>query len=432
MKPNIFLLLSILFIPFLLCGESHTSFTVKKIGTLPVSYSNEINPGIAGAFSGISGDKLIVAGGANFPDKKPWEGGLKIFCNRIYIYRINADSLHLIDQNWTLPNEVAYGASVTLPEGVLAIGGNNMEECFNSVRLLKWDIEKNNLVIKDFPSLPVPLSYVSAVLLDNSVYVVGGSSSPDSKDTGKYFFKLDLSKQGRVEFIWETLPVFPGAGRIFMVAASQANRVFLFGGRNISKQNEVTVFNDGLVYDPKLKEWESIPMVGNTQFQFMAGAAFTSGKSEIVFVGGVSADLFYQEVKFKKKLKEAIGLRDSSAIAAAQTALLNYYTSHPGFSNKILTYNIKTKALVQVGKFDGYCPVTVNAIPYHRGAIIASGEIKPGTRTPDIIFIKADDSEDVLNGRFIIEIVGVLAAFATIIIRVKRQRIKLKSVAKII
>lgn len=36
------------------------------------------NVGLAGAYSGIVEDKLLVLGGANFPDKYPWEGELKL------------------------------------------------------------------------------------------------------------------------------------------------------------------------------------------------------------------------------------------------------------------------------------------------------------------------------------------------------------------
>ena len=35
--------------------------------------------GFAGPFAGVSGGALLVAGGANFPDKKPWEGGTKVW-----------------------------------------------------------------------------------------------------------------------------------------------------------------------------------------------------------------------------------------------------------------------------------------------------------------------------------------------------------------
>ena len=391
MRTKPLILLPLLTFSLVLSGENHEAFSAKKIGELPTLHTNLPNPGIAGAFSGISNGNLIIAGGANFPEKKPWEGGVKTFCDRIYVYKITEKGLTLIDRQWSLPDKVAYGASVTLPTGVLAIGGNDLEKCFTSVHLLKWDSEKNDLNIENFPKLPIPVSFASAVLLGHVVYVIGGSGSPDSFDTGNHFLKLDLTKQNQVDFGWEILPPFPGKGRIFAVAAAQSNGnhpcIFLFSGRNVSVQNEITVFPDGLVYDPELHTWKTIHSNGINNFPVMAGTAFAYGKSEIVFIGGAPANLLYQEVNLKKQIKSAVSSGDTSLIAKTKTALNEYYSSHPGFSKDILVYNTETKTLSRAGKMDGYCPVTTNAIPYQKGAIITSGEIKPGIRTPDIIQI---------------------------------------------
>lgn len=34
--------------------------------------------GVAGPFAGVSNDALIVAGGTNFPNGAPWDGGGKV------------------------------------------------------------------------------------------------------------------------------------------------------------------------------------------------------------------------------------------------------------------------------------------------------------------------------------------------------------------
>lgn len=433
MKPKPLFLLTILIFPLFLLGENQTLFTAKKIGKLPVLYSDEPNPGVAGAFSGISEDKLIIAGGANFPDQKPWEGGIKTFCDRIYVYTLTEKGLIPIDRHWSLPEEVAYGASVTTPGGVLAIGGNNREKCFQSVRLLKWNPEKNDLNIEDYPNLPIPVSYGSAVLLDHSVYVVGGSGSTDSYDTGNHFFKLDISKHDQIDFAWEELSPFPGEGRVFTVAVAQSNGnhpcIFLFSGRNVTGQNGITVFQDGLVYDPDLKTWERLASANSIDFPVMAGTAFASGKSEIVFFGGAPADLLYQEVNLKKELKSAISSRDSSSISQAREALIGFYTGHPGFSKDILVYNIQTKTLSVVGKLDGYCPVTTSAVPYKKGAIIVSGEIKPGIRTPEIIQISPVKQSSFFSGTdpltLIISFIG-LVAIVSLFLKNKRKQLARK------
>jgi N-acetylneuraminic acid mutarotase len=41
--------------------------------------------GVAGPFTGVSGDALLVAGGANFLDGAPWEGGRKVWHDAVYV-----------------------------------------------------------------------------------------------------------------------------------------------------------------------------------------------------------------------------------------------------------------------------------------------------------------------------------------------------------
>lgn len=65
----------------------NTSCLRKKEKRIEVQWENSLllpgcagmpeNVGLAGAYSGIVEGKLLVLGGANFPDKYPWEGGTK-------------------------------------------------------------------------------------------------------------------------------------------------------------------------------------------------------------------------------------------------------------------------------------------------------------------------------------------------------------------
>src|SRR5512143_304145 len=41
--------------------------------------------GVAGCFAGASGGALIVAGGANFPDGFPWQGGRKAWHRAVWV-----------------------------------------------------------------------------------------------------------------------------------------------------------------------------------------------------------------------------------------------------------------------------------------------------------------------------------------------------------
>lgn len=57
------------------------------------------NVGLAGAYSGIVEDKLLVLGGANFPDKYPWEGGVKTWWSTLYSYDLHMDKWTVYDDS---------------------------------------------------------------------------------------------------------------------------------------------------------------------------------------------------------------------------------------------------------------------------------------------------------------------------------------------
>ncbi|MDX9882507.1 MAG: hypothetical protein RBS73_10610 [Prolixibacteraceae bacterium] len=394
MKNKLAIFLTVMFCSTLVTGQTTSSarFNVNIAGRLPELLNGIENEGFAGVFSGISGEKLLVAGGANFPDRKPWEGGLKTFYRRIFVYSIVGDSLVLCNDSSELPLPVGYGASVSLPDEVLCIGGNDIEQCYPSVFSLRWNEKSKTVVTENYPELPVPLSYTSAVLLGDKVYVVGGTSSVDGIDTGTHFFMLDLSKKKSGDFSWESLPAFPGKGRIFAVAAGQSNGtvpcVYLFSGRNVDAEKEMTVFTDGLIYNPGLKQWSPIVSDGPLNFPVMAGSAFPSGANCIVFVGGASGDLLLKEYQLRKNLDEIIRLHDTAAISLYKEERLRYYLDHPGFSKDILLYNTITNTIIKTGAFETLCPVTTSIVPFKSGAILVSGEIKPGVRTPEIFLIQ--------------------------------------------
>ncbi len=370
-------------------------FKVEIAGKLPQLYFGYDNEGYAGTFSGIIDDKLFLAGGANYPETKPWEGGMKIFNDKIYVFDIVNDTLISTENIYSLPYSIAYGASVSLPEGILCIGGNNSDQCFSSVFLMRWDHEYQKISFFDYPELPVPLSYASAVLLKNKVYVIGGSSSVDGEDTGNHFYMLDLSEGKTEEMEWKTLPAFPGKGRIFSVTVVQSNGstpcIYLFSGRNVDENRRLSVFRDGLVFNPESEEWQSIATNNNTVgFPVMGGAAFPFGRTGIVFIGGSSGDRLIEEQEQRKQLSEIIRARDTAAISVYKKERVRYYFDHTGFSKDIMVFNTVDKTMTKAGEFDSLCPIMTSVNPYKKGVILASGEIKPGLRTPNIFWIERD------------------------------------------
>ncbi|MDR2146917.1 MAG: hypothetical protein LBE91_10710 [Tannerella sp.] len=124
--------------------ETALLFLLKLcIGVLPPSAGKTAQPGIAGSFAGLHNGVLLVAGGANFEQGYPWDGGKKIYKNDIYICR-KKDSGDLQWQTLAspvFPVEVAYGVSVETPEGIWCIGGQTASGISADIHLLSFSQE---------------------------------------------------------------------------------------------------------------------------------------------------------------------------------------------------------------------------------------------------------------------------------------------------
>ena len=58
--------------------------------------------------------------------------------------------------------------------------------------------------------------------------------------------------------------------------------------------------------------------------------------------------------------------------------------NHPGFGNELLSYHILTDSWSKTGEFPASLPVTTTAVMWGDDIILASGEIRPGVRSPEI------------------------------------------------
>ena len=73
-------------ISFLVAASLLTPLTkTEDIAWTPVSATPD-SLGLAGVYSGFVDGKLWVAGGANFPEGMPWEGGVKHWSAAVSVY----------------------------------------------------------------------------------------------------------------------------------------------------------------------------------------------------------------------------------------------------------------------------------------------------------------------------------------------------------
>ena len=137
-------------------NSDYEKYVFTEFSELIPLAGNLKQPGLAGTFSGLIGEEIIITGGTNFPGKLPWEGGEKIFWDDIYVCSTDTSNKEWKVYPGSFSRNLAYGFSVTLPEGILCIGGNDANNPYAEVFLMKYD--GADFSFEDWPILPVPLS----------------------------------------------------------------------------------------------------------------------------------------------------------------------------------------------------------------------------------------------------------------------------------
>lgn len=305
--------------------------------------------GVAGAFAGVSGGALLVAGGANFPDRVPWEGGKKVWHDTVY-------ALHETNGPWRvvgkLPRPLGYGVSLTTKQGVLCIGGSDAEQHVRDVFLLTWS--KGALKTKTLPPLPAPLANACGAIVGNTVYVAGGSASPDATLALKNYWALDLSKRSAT---WGELQPWPGSARMLSVAAGVGGSFYLVGGTALALDANGrparTYLKDAYRFTPG-RGWQRVADMPNPVVAAPTPAPVVANERFLI-VGGDDGSL----VNFEPKSK------------------------HPGFPRRILSYDTQRDAWSVIGETPA-ARATLPTVEWNGLTVMPSGETKPGVRSPEV------------------------------------------------
>lgn len=178
--------------------------------------------GFASPFAGAAGGALLVAGGANFPNKRPWDGGHKVWYDTIYALTSPEGTWSIAGQ---LPRSTAYGVSVNFGDKLICVGGGNAKEHFRDVYALNW----NGKVIsfQALPPLPRTCAFMSGAVAGNTLFILGGKENPGSIEALKTFWSLDLVTIGAQ---WCELEPCPGPGREQAVMATIDNTIYVISG----------------------------------------------------------------------------------------------------------------------------------------------------------------------------------------------------------
>lgn len=325
----------------LCCSSDPVAGDWKQLPSLPDK------EGFAGSFAGVSHGALLVAGGAHFPDKKPWEGGKKIWHDSVFV-------LESVDGAWRkagkLPRPLGYGVSVTHNNGVICVGGSDALGHHANAFRLEW--QSGQLVTTELPPLPQSLANSSGALVGDILYVAGGQTSPDSKDTVKTVWSIDLSAK---EPRWSEVAAFPGSGRMLAVAAGFDGAFWLIGGVDLVTGHEGRVERSYLKDAYRFRQDTGWTRVADLPRPVVAAPSPAPSDALGFYV---------------------LGGDDGSQVGTAPEI-------HRGFSNKILRHDSKTATWVDAGVLPAPRVTTPCAV-WHKRWVIPSGEMRPGVRSPEV------------------------------------------------
>ena len=386
-----------LFLCILISGirAENNYFKFSSLPDLPPNTGYTSQPGLAGPYTGLDDGVLIVAGGANFPGKLPWEGGKKIFYDVIFILRTNSTG----DYSWEksdekIPFAAGYGGTVETPSGLLCFGGNTSGEAISESWLIDYNPVTGNVEIKPGPYLPVPLTNFAFAKVDGNVFVAGGLSEI-SGASGNHFFRLLMAGSNPQFWTWETLPPWNGKPRAFAVGVGQSNGetncFYLFSGRNVQPGNDPEILYDAHVFNPYLNQWSVVSDGEQKEFPFMAGTAFPVGAATIVFPSGANGEMMKKQLKTEKQMAALENTElNKTELDSLQTALLDHLNNHPGFGTQMMAFNTITNEIYSAGKLQETGQVTTRAVKWGNEVFVPSGEIRPGVRTPGSLKITID------------------------------------------
>ena len=304
---------------------------------------------VAGHFAGTVDNRLLVAGGTNFPVSL-FAGGKKAWYKDVFQFNL-ADSLW--QKSDTLTGPLAYGASVSTPQGLVLIGGSDGTRHFRSVQLFRF--AERGLARTRLPALPHPAAFLGAAYLDGKIYAAGGQTAPTATRALRTFWVLDLNDSTAG---WQELPPWPGPGRILPVVVAQAGAVYVLSGADLRPDSTGAstreYLRDGYRYTPG-SGWSRI---ADLPYPVVAAPAAAYGTNHILVFGG-------DDGKLASRLWE---LRDQ----------------HPGFHREVLAYHTITNTWAVVDTLP-IGLVTTNAVLWQGNTVIPGGEDRPGHRSRRVL-----------------------------------------------
>lgn len=308
--------------------------------------------GVAAPFAGVSDGVLLVAGGANFPGRPPWEGGKKVWHDTVWALRSMTGTWQEVG---TLTRPRAYGVSLTHRNRLLCVGGSDATGHTSDVTGIRWRRGRiESVPLADLPPpLPMPMANGAGVVDGGgTAYIACGNSEPGELVASGRVFSIRL---GSREVAWTELPPIPAEPRILPVAAGLTKGFCLMGGAALEIKGGRPVrryLRDVWRYRPS-RGWDRLPDLPEPCVA--AASPAPVHRDALYVVGGDDGSRFGQPAD----------------------------RGHPGFSNTLHRLDLRTLQWTDIGRLPAP-RVTLPCVPWKGGWILPSGEVRPGVRSPEV------------------------------------------------
>ena len=338
--------------------------------------------GFAGAVNAVYNDALLVAGGANFPDKMPWEGGKKYYSDNIQILLKQNGRFVWSTKTSKLPEPIAYCGNTSTDLGVVYAGGEGQNGLSNKAFIITWDTPELNIVVKKLPDLPIAVTNTGLTHIGNVVYLVGGDKEKNSSDA---FYKLDLNIK---DSAWQKLPSLPMQLANALVVA-QADKIFVIGGRTKTPSGISDLHHTTYAYDIAAGAWQKLADIsdGKQTTNFSAGAGVAVANNLILVAGGDNGTVFHKIENYISQIAKSPSQEEKDKLTLEKNKLS---INHKGFYKTQLVYNTTKNTWTKLGQLPFPAHVTTTATKWGNDIVLSNGEIKPGVRTPSVMIGKIE------------------------------------------
>ena len=315
-----------------------TALSCSKITDCPQILDAAYAKGVSAPFCGMLGTDLVLAGGANFPDKPLLEGGAK----KVYddVWRCGCNGWERIAH---LEDSTAYGATFQLPGALVFAGGTGLDKVY----LLDGG------GLRKLPSLPECVSEAGAAIDGGCLYLAGAPG----------LFRCRVG-----EWNWTKLCDLP-LPLVQPLAFASNGTLYLWGGFNAET---LEVPSCGWKLDLRSSgTWEPGPAIpdGGT-FTGASGTVLPDGRFAVA--GGVDREVF------------------ARALHNSPEDRIPYLSRRPQeyrFRSSVYIFDPEKETWTEVFKNPACALAGPGLANDGRRLYVAGGELKPGVRSPRIFTV---------------------------------------------